>query len=153
MGIFDLLSNELIDITFEYIIEDLQDTIAIGLTGEGFWHLVSSYIQSSYIRESAPWANTKLVFQGSWSTDLPESLAGCKTVEGIVEDDHSRKPAVRKLFWASGNFDELMTNKQKERQWRNALEMCKESNRIHEERWSEIERGVSCDDLCPRDRT
>ncbi len=35
-GIFDVLSNELIDMIFEYIAEDPKDTIALGLTCEAF---------------------------------------------------------------------------------------------------------------------
>ncbi len=153
MGTFDVLSNELIDMIFAYVTEVPKDTVALGLTCEAFWYLASSYIQRSYIRYSAPWAGTKLIFQGSWSTDLPESISGWKVVEDIVDDDHSRKPVARKLFWASWDFDEPVTCRQREKQLRHAMELFKERSRTPEGRWGGIERSITCDGLFPKDRT
>ncbi|PVH75795.1 hypothetical protein DL98DRAFT_518392 [Cadophora sp. DSE1049] len=152
-GRFDMLSNELIDMVLEHVSEDPVDMMAVGLTCEGFWYPVSQHIHRSYLKNAAPWANTKIILQGSYSTKLPETLVSSPAVGKAGGRNGSRMPpAARKLFWAGWNFDAPKTVIQMEEQWRNVAELHKESSRIPQNRWSEMQQQLSCSYLLPRDQ-
>ncbi|KAH9206443.1 hypothetical protein DL95DRAFT_396933 [Leptodontidium sp. 2 PMI_412] len=151
-GLFDLLSNELIDMILEHVVEDPVDTMALGLTCEGFWYPVSQYIHTSYIKSAAPWANTKIILQGSYSTTLPLSLVESPAVSKATRYNGSRMPSSRKLFWAGWDFEQPKTLKQVEREWRTAAVMHKESSHIPDSRWDELQEQLTTSYLFPCDQ-
>ncbi|KAH7400449.1 hypothetical protein BKA64DRAFT_482129 [Cadophora sp. MPI-SDFR-AT-0126] len=151
-GRFDILSHELIDMILEHVSDDLVDIMALGLTCEGFWSPVSQHIYRSFLKCAAPWANAKIIFQGSYSTNLPETLVSSPAVEKAVDEDGSWMPISRKLFWAGWNFDAPKTGTQLQEQWRNAAALHRESSGIPKNRWSEIQQQLSCLPPSPRDQ-
>ncbi|KAG4438162.1 hypothetical protein IFR05_006373 [Cadophora sp. M221] len=151
-GRFHLLSNELIDMILEYVTEDPVDTMALGLASERFWYPVSQQIHNSYLKGAAPWANTKILLQGSYSTTLPPSLLESPAVSKVIEWDGSRMPLSRKLFWAGWEFETTKTLSKVEREWRAAAMMHKESSRIPESRWDRLQEQITTSYLFPRDQ-
>lgn len=152
MSNFDVLSNELIAMIFEHVVEDATDFMALGLTCVNFWHLVSSHIQKSYLASSAPWAGTRLIFQGSWVTDLPDILTSCEAAKA-VNNRRLRMPMSRQLFWGLFNNEAPDSIALQEIAWQKAATKHRESAQIAESVWSNIELSISSRALFPRDRT
>jgi len=151
-GWFDLLSNELIDMVLEHISEDSVDMMALGLTCEGFWELVSQHIHRTFLKSAAPWANTPIILQGSYATELPESMLMSPAVTKAAEGSSMRMSAARKLFWAGWSFDRPKTVTEIEDEWRSAADLHRESSRIPKDRWSQIETQLGSSYLLTKDQ-
>lgn len=75
-------------------LESKQDIISLGLASRSLWHQVLHHIQASYLAAAAPWADTRLLFQGSYSQDLPEVLTGDgDLVENLISAPRRRSIA------------------------------------------------------------
>ena len=150
-GWFDLLSNELIDMVLEYVSEDAVDMVALGLTCEGFWEDVSQHIHRTYVKSAAPWANTPIILQGSYTTELPECMLKSGAITKAANGSSMRMSVARKLFWAGWSFGKPKTVTEMEEQYRMAAELHKESSRIPEDRWSEIQTQLESSYRFPKD--
>ncbi|KAK0108668.1 hypothetical protein ONS95_003459 [Cadophora gregata] len=150
-GRFNTLSNELIDMILSYISSDPSDMIALGLTCESFWYLVAQHIHRCYLKSAAPWAGAKIIFQGSYATELPEFLVDSPAVLKADAGDRIRMPPARQIFWTGWCFKKVKSFTSLEEEWLQAIEMWKGSSGIPEQRWREMMQHLDTSYLFPRD--
>lgn len=74
LSTLERLSNELLDMIVEQLELEKVDVIALGFSSQHLWEVVLRHIHTGYLKCAAPWAGKKIAFQGSYSTDLPETF-------------------------------------------------------------------------------
>jgi hypothetical protein len=155
LGALDVLSNELLDM----IIADLDeksDIIALGFSCEGFWQIISRHIQGSYIKAAAPWAGTKIAFQGSYCYDLPKPFLEDGLLDYIVPDQYQGSRSwgrFRQFYWAHAEFCSPIGTKDHALAWLDAAELYREDSGISLDRWDQIKKEIECGEVFPQDRT
>jgi hypothetical protein len=155
LGAFDILSNELLDMIIENL-EDRSDIIALGLCCEAFWQLIKRHIERSYIEAAAPWAGTKIAFQGSYCYDLPKPFLENGILESIVpQGARYFDPAwgkYRRFYWAHEKFESPGSPRDNLQAWLRAAEGHRGRSGIPAIRWGGLEKEMECSELFPKDR-
>ncbi|KAF8851307.1 hypothetical protein BDZ45DRAFT_679223 [Acephala macrosclerotiorum] len=156
LGVFDILSNELVDLVVESV-SDLgeSDLVALGLTCQGFWELVVHRVQKNYVKKAAPWARKKIALQGSWSTSLPETFNEGNLAAKIVDDNKYRvnKHVSRCLFcFMEAEGEAPKTTKTRETGLMNAMDEHLHQSKIQRGKWKEMWEKLKCPDLFPSGR-
>jgi hypothetical protein len=153
LGAFDILSNEVLDIIIDSM-DDKSDIIALGLSCLGFWPIIHRHILRGYTKTAAPWAGTKIAFQGSYCYDLPKPFLEDGLLERIVPEQLSGRPwgRFRQFFYAHGNFDRPVGPRDLALAWREAMNGHKSNLGISSARWEKLQEELSCSGLFPRDR-
>jgi hypothetical protein len=153
LGDFDVLSNEILEIVIGNI-EDKSDAMALALCCEGFWQIMRRHILLSYMKAAAPWAGTKIAFQGSYCYDLPTPFQEDGLLERLVpEQDFGRSwSRFRRFFWKHENFDKPVETAHLALSWLEAAR-SHENSGIPPARWSKLQNEIGCQDLYPKDRS
>ncbi|KAL2060366.1 hypothetical protein VTL71DRAFT_9761 [Oculimacula yallundae] len=153
-GLFDKLSNELMDMILEEVTDwnDPDDLMVLGLTCESFWYLVSQHVHSAYLKCAAPWAGSKIIIQGSYPTVLPGPLVDSPELKrALGRSKYQQRPA-RQLFWHGWQFPLVAVMKMQDG-WRSAAERVKTISNLPESRWNEMQQQMSSAHLFPQDQT
>ncbi|KUJ18681.1 uncharacterized protein LY89DRAFT_502146 [Mollisia scopiformis] len=155
LGLFDLLSNELIDMVIDNISTSDDDLIALGLTCQGFWDSIVHRVQRRCIDNVAPWAGQKIALLGSWSTSLPPPLEANDLALKLVDDAdyHVNRHTSRSLFCLF--FDEgatLQTTKSRQEVWLKLVDKHLPDSGVPDWRWEDLREQFRELDLFPIDR-
>jgi hypothetical protein len=156
LGAFAILSNELLNIIIDNL-DDRSDIIALGLCCEAFWQLVKKHVERSYIEAAAPWAGTKIVFQGMSSKDLVEPLLDGTLQDSVLYRQYLITPnpwvTVQRLYWAHKKFESPISLKDILQGWLKAAEGHRGSDGISAARWDRLEKEMEYSELFPKDRS
>ncbi len=139
-GHCQLLSNELSDMILTYL-DDKKDIIALGLSSMHMWERVIGYIEAEYRTATVPWANTQLLFQGSYSTKLPID-EGSAIVKSIAVSGGGR-PAARNFYWAHKNFPAPVKAEDQAKEYQEAMESHRQKSSIPPPTWRMLEKDLS----------
>ena len=152
LGAFDVLSNEILEMVVEHI-EERSDSIALGLTCEGFWQILQRHIQRNYTKAAAPWAGTKIAFQGSYCYDLPTPFLEDGLLENLVPQENFSKSwqRFRLFFWLHEKFDKPVGPHNIALKWIEAINSHEDCG-IAPARWEQMRTEIACHDLFPKDR-
>jgi hypothetical protein len=154
-GIFDTLSNELVDMVISYVSTCDSDLIAFGLSCQSSWERIVHCMQTRYIKNAAPWAGKKIALQGSWSTTLPEPFKENELAEKIVENAE---------FWVNRYLSRCLycfmedegtaprTIKTQEESLLKVMDQHFAQSKIPRWTWAELKEQLRCPDLFPLDR-
>jgi hypothetical protein len=154
LGAFDVLSNEILDIIIDNM-DDKSGIIALGLCCEGLWQIIHRHILRCYIKGAAPWARTKIAFQGSYCYDLPKPFLEDGLLERIVPDDIPGRSwgRFRRFFYAHGEFDQPAGPQELALAWREAMDEHKAGSKIPPTRLEQMQKEISYSGIFPQDRT
>lgn len=148
-GSFDLLSNEIFDIILLHL-DEKRDIIALGLTSIRMWHLVLHHIRAGYVAATAPLTGTRLIFQGSYSQDLPPAFTEDKAfVEKFVAPTQWEGYPVgggiyaRSFYWAHAEFPRAVTAQDQAEEYTEAINIHWEEARIGETELKVLERDLA----------
>lgn len=153
LGAFDVLSNEILGIIIEHL-EDKSDAVALGLSCEGFWQIMQHHIQLSYTKSAAPWAGTKIAFQGSYCYDLPAPFLEDGLLECLVpgEDFGKAWQRYRQFFWLHEKFDKPVRSHDVSQGWIEAFNSQQDVG-ILPSRWDQMKSKICCRDLFPKNQS
>ncbi|KAE9377355.1 hypothetical protein N431DRAFT_436586 [Stipitochalara longipes BDJ] len=153
LGAFDVLSNEILEMVIDHI-DDNSDVMALGLSCEGFWQMIQRHIHRCYIKAAAPWAGTKIAFQGSYCYDLPAPFLGDGLLESL-DSEHNFGGGwhkYRQFFWLHQKFGNPVGSRDVANKWIEAAN-SQQGSGIPLPRWEEMQKDIACHDLFPKDRS
>jgi hypothetical protein len=134
------LSNEILDMILDELPEK-SDRLAFGLSSQAFWQLVLRRIRARYLKCAAPWAGTKLAFQGSYSMDLPAPFKEPGVVH--IPNRFGNMCEARRFFWAIYGSDEPVEVRKEQAAWiESGNEYCTWGMESY---WARIKEDIRCD--------
>lgn len=151
-GYFDFLSNEIFDMIFSHL-DKKRDAVALGLVSIRVWHLVLHNIQANYAA-AAPLAGVRLIFQGSYSQDLPPAFIGDGAFfEKFIAPTQSGGFPVRAgfharaFYWAHAEFPQAVTAQDQMKEYMVAMKTHEEHARIGDTEFKVLEKDLACPGL------
>jgi hypothetical protein len=154
LGMFDLLSNELLDMVIDNIIHEDSDIIALGLTCQGLWELTVPRLRNRYVEEAAPWAGKMIAFLGSYLTTVPPAFEENDFASNMVGDRNYEFPQNlgRNFFIHISHDPWPKTTRTLERILLQGVQEQLPNSKIPERRWGSIREDLKRKHMFPVDR-
>jgi hypothetical protein len=145
------LSNEILDMTIEYLLPQKPDVVALGFSSERLWPLVCRHIQLDILKSAAPWAGKRIAFLGSESEELPPPFIEDGLVKEIVSGEGTGSWSdAQRVFWDLKRPPPLLKGEQL--MWRGAIVAHAGKILIPDGRWEQLEEDMRCSRCFPDDQ-
>jgi hypothetical protein len=148
-----------------------DDILSLALSSPYLLPVIASYIQSSYVKVTAPWAGTPVACVGNYTLDLPAAFMEDEVLAGKFEDWEKNTPPPRyigggrgmakpkrglppsrRFFWDCAAYAKPSSPSEQEMEWMKALKdlepHCIETDYLRQG-FESLSSQLACPDLYP----